>query len=163
MRNLLVLALVLTGGAAEARNVLDTHFNSRGAASDGCFVRSYTRAHLAQHPRQTVRQMMVIRSAERAPQGGVVVDVLVAVNAPDPTHAIQASCTARGDRQVCVNTDGSQGGFTLSAAKNGALLMQLMPQGLVFGAADNEGVWLQGDAGDDREFLIPNVDQQNCM
>jgi hypothetical protein len=164
MRALLVFALLLTAGVAEARNVRETHFGNPALPSDRCFDRVYSRDHLRKHPQQTVTRLTVILSETPGPRGGAVLDLFAELTngMGGQSNFAKVICEPRGDALDCTPADGSAGGMTVQAAKGGALLVSLKRQGLVFDNPEG-GMWLQGDAGDDREFLVPNADQQNCM
>ncbi|NUB43228.1 hypothetical protein GEU84_002430 [Fertoebacter nigrum] len=163
MRALLVFALLIAAGAAEARNVRETHFENPSQPSDRCFDRVYSRDHMRKHPQQTVTRLTVILSETPGPRGGAVLDLFAELKngMGGQSNFAKVICAPLGSVLDCTPADGSAGGVTVQAAKGGALLVSLKWQGLIFDNPEG-GMWVQGDAGDDRQFLVPNVAPEAC-
>lgn len=161
MRRLAVLALALSLAApAAAESLLDSHFGDRAPASGGCFLRDYSRDHLAAHPDQLTRRIGLRISPLSAEPGFTLLDVFVTLRGRDEEYHGLAYCTEVGDRLECL-MEGDAGGFALSGAKRGAVRLEVDAAGLSF-EGQSDFVTLDGRGGDDRVFLIPNVDTDLC-
>jgi hypothetical protein len=156
MRHILLLTALLASPAT-AENVLQSHFGNDRLS--GCFARNYTKAHLAEHPDQLVTSITVTTSA-RSDRGQIkMLDVFVMMRGDPYYYHAFAECKAKGDGLSCL-LEGDAGGFTLTGAKKGALLLTVGRLGMGF--EGDRFVEISGTRGDDRVFLIPNVDGDIC-
>lgn len=151
-----IVAMILCAQSADARPLIDSHFNS-----GGCFVRDYSADHLARHPEQLVKYISLSISALDAPQGMTLLDVIVNLRGrPEYFHGL-AYCEPDVDTLAC-GMEGDAGAFRLEGAKAGALRLSLADQGLSF-EGQTEFITLDGQQGDDRVFLIPSAKPAMCQ
>lgn len=120
-----------------------------------CYARSYTDAHLADHPAQRVTRMEVRPDrAAMAPFLGLWVDLTLR-GVPGGAFEALAQCENIEDQLYCT-MEGDAGAFSLTAAKGGAVLLSVGSRGMGF---ENEVGFttLERDQGDDRSFLLRPV------
>ena len=156
MRRIILLTALLASPAT-AENVLTSHFGNPDRSS--CFARSYTKPHLAEHPDQLVTSIRVTPSAYSPPDRATMLDVFLTLRGDSYYYHAFAECKARGEALNCL-MEGDAGGFTLTGAKKGALLLTVGRLGMGF--EGDRFVEISGTRGDDRAFLIPNVGGDIC-
>ncbi len=124
-------------------------------AKPGCFARAYTADHLARHPVQQVTEITLSPDIAAMTMGGEVDAVMVSVRVRSGRAAYfgSASCERTGAALTCYR-EGDAGSFRLTEAANGALRLEVGPNGMSFEGI-GDFVTLEGNSGDDREFLIP--------
>jgi hypothetical protein len=159
---LLLLALAALPGPLAAQTFRDTHFANPDLPGGPCYQRTYTTAHLADHPQQQVTQI-TLRPSLLSPEvatGDYLLDLFV-MRRGDPEELMAtAYCTPRSTRMDCL-LEGDAGGFRLEAAGPARLRLTVGPQGVLFeGRADV--LELSATTGDDRVFLIPNAAPEAC-
>lgn len=153
----LAAGLVLPG-LALAQGLRERAFYPTDGGS-GCFLRQYDAAHLASHPGQQVETIALGRTEYRPEDPTVIVRVMAMTRAGQYLTGM-ASCGGGGDRMMC-HMDGDAGRFGLSAARDGALRMDLAPEGISF-VGDQGAYTIEGSAGDDHSFLLPPVPADAC-
>ena len=150
--------LIASASLANARPLLETHFHS--ATSTGCFVRTYSAAHLAKHPDQLVRYISLSPVPNVAPAGQTLLNLTVNLRGSDYFPSSFVYCRPKGDALSCA-MEGDAGRFTLSGREKGQVLLTVGRDGLVF-EGQNEFVTISGTSGDDRTFLIATVSLDLC-
>lgn len=155
MRFLLPLILTFAATTAQADDGFDTYFKT-----GGCFVRDYTATHLADHPQQQVRYIALSPSLLPELENIRVLNVFVALRDNDYYYHAVANCAADGQHLHC-QMDGDAGTFTLEPARKGGLRLTVGPNDMEF-KGNAPSVSLQANSGDDRVFLLPNVDASIC-
>ena len=158
MRRILAVTLLLAG-PAQAENVLYSHFGNDALPSGGCFARSYSKAHLADHPDQLVTDISL--SISPLSKGGKTPTLMVFVKMRgDPYYYSEsATCKIKGLGLNC-HIEGDGGSFVLTGEKDGVLRLTVGTGGIGF--EGDKFVEISGTQGDDRAFLIPNVDGGIC-
>jgi hypothetical protein len=156
-----VFALFLSAvaSAAAARGLIETHFGAAAPHPGGCFVREYAEDHLARHPDQRVTFITLAPVPLDWPEGGAILNVMVRLRGGDFASGT-AYCEAAGKGLAC-GMEGDAGSFTLAGRADGALLLTVGRHGISF-ETEAAFVTLEAGRGDDREFLIPNVDASAC-
>lgn len=120
---------------------------------DSCYARSYTAQHLAEHPAQRVTAIAIRPDAGAAlPFLGVQLDLSLR-GTPGGAVAALASCENEGSDTLYCTMEGDAGGFQITTAKGGAILITVSSLGMSF-ETDTDFVTLAHDAGDDRSFLL---------
>lgn len=155
----LIAALCIMTSPAYAENVLDSHFSNPALPSSGCFVRSYSKSHLATHPDQVVTEIAVMVSALSAGGRVPLLDVFVTLRDDRFQYHGLATCNTKGKALSCL-LEGDAGAFTLTGENNGALRLTVGRQGMAF--EGDKFAEISGMQGDDRVFLIPNVPGELC-
>ena len=153
-RTALALALLMPA-PVQARGLNDTHFQT-----GGCFVRNYSKQHLASHADQLVRHISLSPVPMADPAGVKLMNLMVNLRGSDEYYSGIAYCKAKGPSMVC-RLEGDGGGFTLDAAKDGALRLSVAKSGLHFEGQTNF-ISIAGTSGDDRVFVLPNVSSDQC-
>jgi predicted nucleic acid-binding Zn ribbon protein len=125
-----------------------------------CYLRQYTRAHLAEHPDQTVTMIALGPETGAEEADAPILRLMVAVRGDGEFYRATAYCDGWGRRMDCM-LEGDAGGFTLEPARDGAVRMTLARYGITFEGSGGF-VTLEGDRGDDRVFLIPAVPADAC-
>ena len=154
MRRIVALCLALFSlGAAPvaAQGLGERLFGGKST----CFARAYTADHLASHPLQQVTEITLRPDVAAMRMGGEVEAVMISVRrrADSETYFGSAYCDRTGAALTCYR-EGDAGSFKLTEAANGALRLEVGPNGMSFeGSADF--VTLEANRGDDRVFLIP--------
>lgn len=157
----LTLALILASLAApgHARNVLATHFGNPALPSPGCFVRDYDADHLASHPDQLVKNVSL--GISPLSEGGKRPKLMLFVflRGDDYYYSTSADCRPKGANLAC-KLESGKGSFTLSAETPSSLRLTVGRDGLAFPGGNQP--FISGTRGDDRVFVIPNVDGDYC-
>ncbi len=146
-----VTILLAATSPAMARQLLD------GA---GCYVRSYTAAHLAKHPDQLVRYISLAPVPLDAPAGQTLMILTINQRGSGEYYSRFAYCRATGNTMDCA-LEGDGGRFSLKGASKGQLLLTVQADGLLF-EGQQDFVAISGTRGDDRSFLIPQVGADQC-
>ena len=150
----LMFALMLPA-MAQAQGVIDTHFNA-----GSCFLRNYGPSHLASHPDQLVRSILLAPVPLEAPKGTLLFNLMVNLRGSDDYPSGIAYCNATGKIMAC-QMEGDAGSFTLTAQDRNALLLTVGKFGIVLEGQDNI-ITISGTSGDDRAFLLGNVSTAFC-
>ncbi len=125
-----------------------------------CFVRTYNSAHLAKHPDQLVRFISLSPVPLPAPAAGVVLNLMVNKRGSDDFPSSLIYCRPNGGTLDCLAEE-NRGRLTISDGGKGRLLVTVGAKGLAL-AGQREDVLISGTRGDDRSFLIPQVDGDQC-
>ncbi|MCX7299569.1 MAG: hypothetical protein NTX73_04170 [Rhodobacterales bacterium] len=126
-----------------------------------CFARTYDKAHLAAHPDQTVTTFRISPHSE-VPQNvanGVVLLVQVERRGSAEVLTGAGYCTV-GKIADC-GMEGDAGSFTIEPRDRESLLLRVGQFGITF-EGQRDFVTLEGDRGDDREFLLHRADPAVC-
>jgi hypothetical protein len=156
----LTLPLALVAASAGAKGLLDTHFGASAKFKGDCFQREYSRDHLAAHPDQRVMFINLAPVPLDAPKGQTLMNVMIGMRGGS-YYSSFAYCAPQDDRLEC-GMEGDAGVFTLTGETDSALLLTVGPYGLTF-EGQTDFVTLDADRGDDRSFLIPNVESKYCQ
>lgn len=117
-----------------------------------CYARTYSAEHLAQHPDQRVTAMRLFPDAQ-ADDPRLVLQVQVVLRGtPGGAFAGYGYCENQGEELYCA-MEGDAGGFSISSARDGAILVAVSSLGLSF-ENDAGFVTLEKEKGDDRSFLL---------
>ena len=154
LKTALTLALLLPS-ALHARGLQDTYMQK-----GGCFIRDYSTDHLAKHPDQLVRHISLAPVPLANPPGILLLNLTVNLRGSDYYYSSFAYCHGEGVGMQC-DLEGDAGSFVLEPAKNGALRLTLTRDGVSFEGA-TAFVELSGTSGDDRQFLLPSVNADQC-
>lgn len=146
---------VLSALPAAAENAIRSFFPDEAS----CYGRSYSPDHLKSHPEQRVTAMAI--SPDFA-----IADPMIGLwfatslrGVPGGNFEGYAYCETGGPGQLLCGMEGDAGSFTLSAAKNGALLLEVGRYGISL-EADSGYVTLESHQGDDRSFILQPL--ANC-
>src|SRR5262249_290951 len=138
-----------------------------------CFVRSYDKAHMAHHPKQTVTDMKLLVSAERVeedPQLYYSFRMSLKFRNRKGEFAADSSCghaemseTKGEGMQLTCGAECGGGGLTIAlGASDKALIVKVDSIGITRGdkPGDDSGLALSG--GDDRVFRLDRVSNDDC-
>ena len=118
-----------------------------------CYARIYSAEHLAAHPAQQVTGISVSPVADYAdPFLGLFLKLTLR-NVPGGAFEAYASCENEGGDTLFCLLEGDAGGFQITPAKKGAILLEVSSLGMTF---ENDEVFatLEAKSGDDRNFLL---------
>lgn len=121
--------------------------------ASSCYSRTYSADHLAQHPAQRVTEIRLSPDFQiAAPLLGLHVEMRLR-GTPGGAFEGYGSCENEGGDTLFCGMEGDAGGFAVTPAKDGAILVTVSRLGLSF---ENEAgfVTLEKDKGDDRTFLL---------
>lgn len=125
-----------------------------------CYLRYYNKAHMAQHPNQRVQEIMVGPDQTQWGSDPLAIKISVSlVNVSDYYRGI-AYCTDAGAGLAC-QMEGDAGAFQLTVARDGAIKIDLGPEGISF-EGESGFMTLDGSRGDDRSFVMPPVPADSC-
>lgn len=153
MRALPFLLAVLAAPAM-ADDLAETHFSM-----NFCWERTYSPEHLAEHPEQTVTQVVVRREPLGFPKapGETLMEIALTFRGADGSRAGPEAtaigfCRADGEDRLSCGLEGDAGRFTI-APEGRDLLLSVGEEGMIFESsrAMHE---LRADEGDDRSFLL---------
>lgn len=126
------------------------------AGAADCYARSYSAAHLADHPNQLVTDIALTPDRASPALGELrlilelrlrgLAETLVATAYCDPAPATALDCKLEGDA----------GGFTVTPAKGDALTVTVGPFGMHFEGV-RDFIEIRADRGDDRVFRLPRA------
>ncbi len=121
--------------------------------TDSCYVRSYSDDHLAKHPAQRVTDILVSPDFTIAnPLLGLHVQMHLR-GVPGGAFEGYGYCENEGGHTLYCGMEGDAGGFQITPAKNGAILIEVSSDGMTF-ENDSGFATLERNAGDDRSFLL---------
>ena len=120
---------------------------------DSCYARVYSSDHLAKHPAQRVTRIAISPDfVSASPQFAVA--LRLAFRGPvTGTAEATGYCENNGGSTIYCGLEGDAGGFQITPAKGGAILITVSSLGLAF-ETDSGFVALERDSGDDRSFLL---------
>jgi hypothetical protein len=161
MRKLVVAAVLLV--TASPVHAAGTFYDRYVIGADGirpCYARTYTGAHLAEHPRQKVTQFFLTASRvdDGRPPRSFAMDFGFRLKGSSDLFAAMAACTARGDGATCA-VEGDGGGFTLTPRPDG-LLVTVETRLEVEGT---ESFSPNLHESDDREFRLYASPPEECV
>ena len=152
MRVLLIATLILATGQMAAAKPLTN--------GNDCFVRSYSKAHLASHPDQLVRYISLSPVPLQAPAGQVLMNLTVNQSGSDYYYSSFVYCREKAAGLACA-MEGDAGRFNLEGRTKGQLLLTVGRDGLVF-EGSGAMITISGTAGDDRSFLLAPQPSSAC-
>lgn len=123
---------------------------------DRCYARVYSADHLASHPAQRVTRIAISPDFRiAAPQ--FAVQLRLTLRGP-AGGAVEATgyCENEGGSTIYCGLEGDAGGFQITPAKGGAIIISVSSLGMSF-ETDTDFVTLERDKGDDRSFLLRPV------
>ncbi len=154
MRVLLIPALLLPS-VAGAQDLAETHFSM-----NFCWDVSYSAAHLAAHPEQTVTAFRIEREPAGFPKapGQTLMELKVTFlggdGARDGDEATAIGyCRPDGETRLDCGIEGDGGNYGIEAQGPGELLLSVGDRGMVL-ETSREIRELRADAGDDKAFLL---------
>ncbi|MCX7288933.1 MAG: hypothetical protein NTW20_15675, partial [Rhodobacterales bacterium] len=116
-----------------------------------CYSRKYSSAHLASHPEQQVTSM-ALRPETRPVGADLELWVSVTLRTwPDEVLLALAYCTQTAPDRLDCGLEGDAGGFSISRAKDRAVLVSVSDQGMGFEGQAGFAT-LDHNRGDDRSF-----------
>jgi hypothetical protein len=148
----LILA-ALPVAAQTPRQILFPHDGS-------CYLRQYSREHLATHPDQMVTQIALGPEYGQAEADVLVLRLAVQARGSAERFTASAYCDNAGDSLSC-GIEGDGGLFTLTPGRKGALTMKVGRDPLGFEGARGFFTF-GGGVSDDETFLIPPVPADSC-
>jgi hypothetical protein len=153
IRSVLCASLLMLPALALAQSPQQQMF-PRG---DLCYARNYGPAHLARHPDQRVTRFSISPDLVTAAPALAVELRLDLRGNGGGAFAAYAVCENEGGHTLYCSMEGDAGGFQITPAKNGAILVQVSSLGMTF---ENEGGFttLDQNRGDDRSFLLRPTD-----
>lgn len=118
-----------------------------------CYARSYTPVHLAAHPAQRVTAMSLTPDFQIARPNLALHVRLDLRGQPGGSFEGDGYCENEGGETLYCGMEGDAGGFTVTPAKGGTVLVTVSSAGLSF---ENETgfITLEKHNGDDRSFLL---------
>ena len=152
-----ISAAILTFSAipAAAENAIPAFFPNEAS----CYGRSYSSDHLNSHPEQRVTMLAIAPDFAIAhPMIGLWIVGSVR-GVPGGDIEGYAYCENGAPGQLDCGMEGDAGSFTLSAAKNGGVLIEVGRYGMSF-EANPDYVTLESHRGDDRSFILQPL--ANC-
>ena len=155
MRLLFSLCLVLAGPAL-AQSPRETLFPSDAS----CYLRYYNAEHMAKHPAQTVELIQVGPDQTQWQNDELVLKIGLDLRSASGQLLGYAYCTPAGKGLTCA-MEGDAGSFQLTPARDGAIRIDIGPDGVSF-EGDSGFVTLEGNSGDDRSFVMPPVPADAC-
>lgn len=126
----------------------------------GCYLRHYTAAHLADHPDQMVREIALGPEPAETDARFLALRLAVSLRGSDDHLTATAYCENTGGDLSC-QLEGDGGWFTLSPGKNGALRLSIPTEPLGFETATGF-VTFGGEASDDRLLALHPVPADSC-
>lgn len=175
MRRVLVaclslLALELSAGAAAASDVVKIFGRDPGAgAAYACFVRRYTKAHLASHPNQNVTAMTAFVSRQEGADGYYAVSMQVNFRQLEKPFQVSGSCSESSDGKQTLGCGVECDGGSLSVrVKNEQSILVEIPNSvrLFDPSATDEFADLPKGArfgSDDKLFRLDRADLKDCL
>ena len=130
------------------------------ANGQGCYVRTYSADHLAKHPDQLVRFISLSPVPIASLPGQFVMNLMVNQRGSDDFPSALITCKPNGALLDCIAAE-NRGRLTISERFKGKLTLTVGSGGLVL-AGQNRDVVISGTRGDDRSFLVPQVDGDQC-
>jgi len=125
---------------------------------NSCYARAYSAAHLASHPVQQVTTIALTPERQISGEDRLLLRLSVTMRGARETYIGVGYCEDAGANALTCGMEGDAGGFTLAAAKAGAVTLRVGRNGVSFeGNADFRT--LEGQSGDDRVFLLRPTDQ----
>lgn len=124
--------------------------------TDSCYARRYSDDHLARHPAQRVTQIAISPDFTIAdPLLGVHLTLSLR-GVPGGTFEAYGYCENNGGHTLYCGMEGDAGGFQITPAKKGGILIEVSNLGMGF---ENEAGFatLERNSGDDRSFLLQPV------
>ncbi|HLQ18468.1 MAG TPA: hypothetical protein VK146_05765 [Tabrizicola sp.] len=118
-----------------------------------CYARSYSADHLAQHPAQRVTQLRLSPDFRIGKPLLVLKVDLSLRGTPGGPFEGYGYCETKGDDTLYCGIEGDGGGFTVTPARNGAILLTVSSLGMSFENAAGF-VTLDRETGDDRSFML---------
>lgn len=123
---------------------------------DRCYGRSYSDDHLGKHPAQRVTEISVSPDFTIAdPMLGLHVQLRLR-GVPGGAFEAYGYCENLGASTLYCGMEGDAGGFEITPAKGGAILITVSSHGMGF-ENDSGFATLERNAGDDRSFLLRPV------
>ncbi|MES2540716.1 MAG: hypothetical protein V4720_05055 [Pseudomonadota bacterium] len=118
-----------------------------------CYARIYAPEHLAAHPKQRVTEMRLSPDVQiAAPLLALHIEVTLR-GTPGGAFEFYGYCENEGETTLYCAMEGDAGGFTLTPARSGAVLLTVSSLGMSF-ENDAGFVTLEHKKGDDRTFLL---------
>jgi hypothetical protein len=145
--------LIAAGGPVAAESPQAQMFPQ----ADACYARSYSSDHLTRHPQQRVTAM-AIGLADLQTDARLTLHLTLRLRGPTPAGAFEADayCENEGDHTLYCAIEGDGGGFQITPANEGRILIEASSDGMGF-ENDTGFVTLERNAGDDRSFLLAPV------
>ncbi len=151
-----LLALTLAATPALAQSPRDTMF----PGGEGCYLRNYTRAHLAGHPDQRVTEIALGPWAPgRADPRYLVLTIAVSLRGEPGLLTSAAYCENEADHLFC-GLEGDAGSFVLEPP--GTVPFAFPSPATACPSKRERLHHLSGTTGDDRVFLLPPVPADSC-
>lgn len=154
MRALLIPALLFPA-AAGAQDLAETHFSM-----NFCWERSYSAAHLAEHPEQTVTAFRISREPAGFPKapGQTLMELEVTFRGGDGARQGDEAraigyCRPDGETRLSCGIEGDGGNYGIETQGPGELLLSVGDRGVVL-ETSREIRELRADGGDDKAFLL---------
>jgi hypothetical protein len=131
----------------------DTALEKMFPGKSGCYARSYSAEHLDTHPAQRVTDISVVPEAEVAdPMIGLWVSLTLR-GVPGGAFEGLAYCENSRSQALDCGLEGDAGSFSITPAKNGAILIEVGRYGMSF-ENDTGFATLESRQGDDRSFIL---------
>jgi hypothetical protein len=125
-----------------------------------CYLRYYNKEHMAKHPNQRVQEIQVGPDYDQWGDDVLALRIRVSlVNNFDNYFAV-AYCDPAGAGLACA-MEGDAGSFQLTTARDGAIKIDLGPDGMSF-EGESGFMTIEGSKGDDRSFVMPPVPADSC-
>jgi hypothetical protein len=142
-------AFLMFPAMAAAKSPMEAMF----PGPDSCYARSYSPDHLVKHPAQRVTDMAIRPDFSTPDPFLPVLLTLDLRGVPGGSFEAFAACANEADHLYCA-MEGDAGGFVISPAKGGAILIRVSSLGMTFENATGFAT-LDHASGDDRSFLLP--------
>lgn len=124
--------------------------------TDSCYARRYSDDHLAKHPAQRVTEIAISPDFTSADPFLGVHLTLNLRGVPGGAFEAYGYCENQGGQTLYCGMEGDAGGFQITPAKQGGILIKVSSLGMGF---ENEAGFatLERNSGDDRGFLLQPV------
>lgn len=157
IRLALPLTLLAAAGPVLAKSPQDQMFPS----DSSCYTRTYTRAHMADHPQQRVTRIAIGPWAAGLDDPRYLpVRVAITLRGSPERFGAVAYCENEAGHLFC-QLEGDAGSFTLEPRPNGALRLKVSRRGMMF-EGNQDFIEISGTSGDDRVFLLPAGGADAC-
>jgi hypothetical protein len=149
IRSVTCAAILMLATPIAAKSPRDQMFPD----SASCYARSYSADHLTAHPAQRVTGISISPISDTADPFLGLYMTLKLRGVPGGAFQAYSTCENEGGDTLFCLMEGDAGGFQITPAKGGAILVSVSSLGMTF-ENDTGFATLERTAGDDRTFLL---------
>jgi hypothetical protein len=165
---LIIASFVAQGHAAGKSDVIRIFGRDPGSsAAHACFIRKYTKAHLASHPDQNVTTMLVYVSKQEGPDAYYGVNLQVNFRHMNKPFQVAGSCSQNDRGALSCGIDCDGGSLAVRVKNEQSILVDIPESVRLFDpAASDEFADLPKGArfgSDDKLFRLDRTDLGDCL